>query len=256
MLLTWVDCPANALDTSTSCLGTRKSKTPCVARNPIPQLPLTEDVRSLGIPHRRHPPLQVGPGPAAPAAGGAADSSPAAARDAIAGEDGLGAESDGSGAGAERTQASTVDSIRLSDSGASVDPRVSETTTPPHVPGVAAADYRLAFTTLEWDFGELAPGTTAQHALAFKNIGDREVKITDVLSTCSCPVPSLEQRDYLPGEAGRLDVILDAADPLRAGSGQRVTVLTDAAEQSTIVLGLHADIRAELVVTPATVDFF
>ncbi|MCC7293437.1 MAG: DUF2723 domain-containing protein [Phycisphaerales bacterium] len=119
----------------------------------------------------------------------------------------------------------------------------------------ARTRFPLEFAELEWAFGRLEPGAVARHTFHFQNVGDREVKITDVLSTCSCTVPSLEQREYLPGEAGALDVVLDAADPLRAGSGQRVTVLTDAPEQSTIVLALHADIHAEFVVAPAAVQF-
>lgn len=48
----------------------------------------------------------------------------------------------------------------------------------------------------------------------FKNTGHSNITINDMQTSCGCTIPSLEKRDYGPGEAGTIKVVFKFGDYL------------------------------------------
>ncbi len=72
---------------------------------------------------------------------------------------------------------------------------------------------RIRFTTVEHDFGIIAPGSKHEHSFHFTNTGKGMLQIKQtVRSTCGCAVPKLAKSDYAPGEGGELKVTYTATN--------------------------------------------
>jgi hypothetical protein len=75
----------------------------------------------------------------------------------------------------------------------------------------------------------------------FKNTGNETVKITDLQSSCGCTVPSLDKKQYAPGESGELRAVFTVGDHL-GPQIKTITLKTDLTAQSAILLTFKTDI--------------
>jgi hypothetical protein len=87
---------------------------------------------------------------------------------------------------------------------------------------------------------------------AFKNAGPAPVTIKSLRSSCGCTTARLEKKTYAPGERG--EVVLKFTFGDRKGLQQKgVTVVTDPATPTPVVLGLRVNITQPVTLTPALV---
>ncbi len=56
------------------------------------------------------------------------------------------------------------------------------------------------------DFGKTGPGKSKKCNFLFKNVGEGELIIKKIQSTCGCTVPELKKKKYAPGESGTIKV--------------------------------------------------
>jgi len=60
------------------------------------------------------------------------------------------------------------------------------------------------------DFGKMGPGKSRTCNFVFKNVGEGELIIKKIQSTCGCTVPQLKKKKYAPGESGTIKVTFRA----------------------------------------------
>jgi hypothetical protein len=68
----------------------------------------------------------------------------------------------------------------------------------------------ITFDTNTHDFGEVGPGTKHTFIYKFHNAGDATLKISEVKSPCGCTIPTLDKKEYAPGEPGEINVTYTA----------------------------------------------
>ena len=87
---------------------------------------------------------------------------------------------------------------------------------------------------------------------AFKNAGPAQVTIKSLRSSCGCTTARLDRKTYAPGESG--EVVLKFTFGARRGLQQKgVTVVTNPATPTPVVLGLRVNIWEPVTLTPALV---
>jgi hypothetical protein len=100
---------------------------------------------------------------------------------------------------------------------------------------------------LRWDrtVAELRAAPSAKEVeveFAFKNTGDRPVRITRVVTSCGCTTTRAAKDVYAPGESGNITARFEFGD--RRGLQQkRITVRTDDPQQPETQLGLVVQIE-------------
>ncbi len=106
-------------------------------------------------------------------------------------------------------------------------------------------DSCLEFETLLHDFGVALEGRAVAHAFAFRNAGDRPVRIDRLRKDCGCNRVSFPAGPIPPGQGG---VVVVELDTRRRGGEQtkKVTIVTDEIQQGEIVLVLKGRIRQVL----------
>lgn len=109
--------------------------------------------------------------------------------------------------------------------------------------GVARAAPELRFSEETVDIGEVAKDSVHELEFRFVNVGEDTLVIEDIKTGCTCTVTELPQKEYTPGETGRLSVRMTAA--LCSGTKNfEVTVLSNDP--------LRPDIRLHVVSTVVT----
>lgn len=90
----------------------------------------------------------------------------------------------------------------------------------------------LVFETLTVDGGKAQMSDKQFTAeFPFKNTGDSTVKILSINSSCGCTTPTLEKKDYAPGESGVITAKFDFG-PRTGYQEKKITVITDGAEDN------------------------
>ena len=75
------------------------------------------------------------------------------------------------------------------------------------VSGMAQTGPKIEFKSETIDYGTVSKGEdTGLRVFEFTNIGDAELIITDVKSSCGCTVPSKPTEPILPGKTGKIEV--------------------------------------------------
>ena len=69
---------------------------------------------------------------------------------------------------------------------------------------------KFKFKETSWDFGTIKEGDVVKHTFHFTNVGDDDLVITDVTTTCGCTAPSWPREKIAPGEEGKIKVEFDS----------------------------------------------
>lgn len=99
----------------------------------------------------------------------------------------------------------------------------------------------LLFSDTVYDFGQMEEGVIIQHEFMYKNVGKKEVIITDAVGSCGCTVPSYEKKPILPGEEGALTVTFNSAGKL--GYNEKHVTITTNASPSTYRLTILSTVN-------------
>lgn len=77
---------------------------------------------------------------------------------------------------------------------------------------VAKADGtpQISFETDSYNFGTIVQGEKVSHTFTFRNIGDGNLVINDVTTSCGCTASKYSVEPVAPGENGTVEVIFDS----------------------------------------------
>jgi hypothetical protein len=113
---------------------------------------------------------------------------------------------------------------------------------------------RIVFEQTTHDYGAVAPGSISPCKFKFKNKGAGVLKISDVTKTCGCTVPTLEKKEYAPGEEGTIDVVY-SADRTSGPRVRHLYVLSNDPDNPRVELTIKASIAQKLVCDPEKLDY-
>lgn len=113
--------------------------------------------------------------------------------------------------------------------------------------GGVSTGARLSVSPAAFDFGNVLPEKVLQRDLALRNVGDAELVIQDVRTTCDCTVVGTYAKRLAPGAGTSLRVQLTT--PAREGrTEQRVSIETNDPERPKV----EVTVAATVVAAPKT----
>lgn len=113
---------------------------------------------------------------------------------------------------------------------------------------------RIEVENPEIDLGVIGPSTQHRVAFKFKNIGEADLKITRVTTTCSCTVPELAKKEYAPGESGTVNAVYHAGSS--AGPVHKTLyIISNDPKQPSASLVITGTIRLKVVTEPTSLQF-
>ncbi len=118
----------------------------------------------------------------------------------------------------------------------------------------ARAAARLEVNQPDFDFKSIYRGSEARHDFIITNSGDIPLQITNIRSSCGCTVPSIKKRKLAPGEKTTLTAIFDSGR-FRGSVTKNIYVYSNDEENPVTKLSIHADIKQDLQVSPASIYF-
>lgn len=70
----------------------------------------------------------------------------------------------------------------------------------------SAEEPKFEFEEMNWDFGEINEGDRVEHTFKFKNVGNDDLVISNVTSSCGCTSPDWPRKPIKPGEESKIIV--------------------------------------------------
>ena len=106
---------------------------------------------------------------------------------------------------------------------------------------------RLSVSPTAFDFGNVLPDKVLQRDVALRNVGDADLVIKDVLTTCDCTVVGEYAKRLAPGAGTSLRVQL-TTPRLEGRTEQRVSIETNDPERPKV----EVTVAATVVAAPKT----
>lgn len=98
------------------------------------------------------------------------------------------------------------------------------------------------------DWGKVSPGKLTTE-VQVKNVGNQELKISEVRPGCGCTAAPIDKNVLAPGEVGKISVTLDVSG--RAGAVDKIiTITSNDTVAPSRVLHLKADVHRAITCTP------
>jgi hypothetical protein len=110
----------------------------------------------------------------------------------------------------------------------------------------------FTFESTVYDFNNISPGSYLTRDFKFTNTGDSLLEITDIQAICGCTIPSLDQKQYAPGETGTIKVAFYPGSSVGPVTRQ-IHILSNDKRQPIETLTLKANIVIKVEVNPETV---
>ncbi len=108
-----------------------------------------------------------------------------------------------------------------------------------------------------YDFGTIKPGEKVSHVFQFKNVGDGELVITDVKTSCGCTAAMTSSKTLEPGAEGTLQVNFDSKGR-KGHQAKTATIHSNDSDQPTITVRITGEISVgdepRIAVEPQTLD--
>jgi hypothetical protein len=114
----------------------------------------------------------------------------------------------------------------------------------PHIQAVAPT----------YDFGTVLEGTPVKHEFMVKNVGQADLVIGQVQTSCGCTVAQSEKKRLAPGEETQLPVTFDTRHE-RGHANRRIDVYTNDPQTPDLALEIQGVVRRESEATPDEVLF-
>jgi hypothetical protein len=105
-----------------------------------------------------------------------------------------------------------------------------------------------------YDFGYVSPGSTNSCEFKFQNKGVGKLVISEITKTCGCTVPTLDKKEYAPGEGGAIKVEYHADQ----GAGIRTRhlyILSNDPVNPRVDLTIKAAIVQKVVCEPERLEY-
>jgi len=114
---------------------------------------------------------------------------------------------------------------------------------------------RIQFEERIYDFGNVGPGTKNLCEFKFTNTGDDVLKIEKVPATCSCTIPTLDKKEYLPGESGTIKVEYRVRKKL-GGTARVITVYSNDPVNPKVRLTVKAMVVPKVTARPSNFKLY
>lgn len=114
----------------------------------------------------------------------------------------------------------------------------------PHIQAVAPT----------YDFGTVLEGAPVKHEFTIKNVGQADLVIGQVQTSCGCTVAQSEKKRLAPGEETQLPVTFDTRHE-RGQARRRIDVYTNDPQTPDLALEIQGVVRRESEATPDEVLF-
>lgn len=95
----------------------------------------------------------------------------------------------------------------------------------------------FAWTTTEFDFGQIKPGVPVSHDFAFTNNGEIPLVISAVQASCGCTVTAYTKEPIEPGASGYVKATFNAASVGQFTKSVTVTANTEEGVAKLIIKG-------------------
>jgi len=105
-----------------------------------------------------------------------------------------------------------------------------------------------------FDFGYVSPGSKSTCEFKFKNTGVGKLVISEITKTCGCTVPTLDKKEYAPGEGGSISIEYHADQ----GAGIRTRhlyILSNDPVNPRVDLTIKAAIVQKVVCEPERLEY-
>lgn len=122
---------------------------------------------------------------------------------------------------------------------------------------IEAAAPKIQIDELLYDFGTIKEGDRVSHVFQFKNVGDGELVITDVKTSCGCTAAMTSSKTLGPGAQGTLKVNFDSKGR-KGRQTKTATIHSNDPVQPAVVVRLTGNISVsdapQIAVDPQTLD--
>ncbi|MDR4509861.1 MAG: DUF1573 domain-containing protein [Candidatus Brocadiaceae bacterium] len=113
---------------------------------------------------------------------------------------------------------------------------------------------KIKFEEISYDFGEIYTDETVKHVFKFKNIGNGELIIEKVKSSCGCTAALISKKTLKKGEEGEVDVTYRSGKyPGKAN--KTISVYSNDPENIIKKLTIKGNIIEEVTVEPKKINF-
>jgi hypothetical protein len=119
---------------------------------------------------------------------------------------------------------------------------------------LAHAQPKLKVARDTYNFGRITEGSVVQHAFQIQNIGDEDLVIGRVLSSCGCTIGKSNTNTIKPGAVSTIDVKFNSAGFV-GDSKKAIRLYTNDLQQPMVPLYLLGTIQPELLIEPRRVAF-
>jgi len=129
-----------------------------------------------------------------------------------------------------------------------------ETATPTAPEATPAVKPKIACDEPEFDFGERSNEEKVEHEFILKNIGDAQLLIDKVRTTCGCTVAQLEKKELQPGESTKVKATLTLKGR-QGATTKSISVESNDPETPVLTLTLKGTAIPPILVEPQVVNF-
>lgn len=97
------------------------------------------------------------------------------------------------------------------------------------------------FVKNKFNFGKMIQGEKVSHVFKFKNVGDGNLVISNISTTCGCTVPEYPLKPILPGEESEIKVTFNSSGKL----GKQHKTITIYSNTEPYELVIEAEVSLE-----------
>ncbi len=129
---------------------------------------------------------------------------------------------------------------------ASCNEKKAVTTDLVNIPATASSEIvngnlpKFEFNRKTFDFGAIKAGEVLSHTFKFKNVGNADLIITNVASSCGCTIPKYSKDPLKPGSEGFIEVIFDSSG--RTGMQHKTVTVIANTQPNKVELAFTAEI--------------
>lgn len=102
------------------------------------------------------------------------------------------------------------------------------------------------------DFGDVEQGKAVTTQFEFTNVGDEDLEILDVATSCGCTTAKPEKNIYKPGESGSIPVTFNSKR-FSGAITKRVTITTNTPSKPKVEVTIKAEVLVDVNLKPESI---
>ncbi|MCP4122890.1 MAG: DUF1573 domain-containing protein [Bacteroidetes bacterium] len=114
---------------------------------------------------------------------------------------------------------------------------------PKEIPVVVKKTSKILFDEAVYPFGNVIEGDLVKHVFTFKNAGDSDLLLKNVIVDCGCTTPEYTKEAIAPGTSGEISIVFDTHGKL--GSQSRLITVVTNGDPVSRILKLEGIVRTD-----------